>query len=722
MRSTIYAIAVLFICLVLLSCGKQNPLAPPATEVQQGISFTDDKLPIANGEFIYRQGIHITGMDSAVYSYRLSTLSSNLPEGMAADEDGWIYFPASGYATDTPIGEAGANRTIWTTQTQLNLEYHSAGAKLHDLVTKVEVRVKAEDGTITTIESPFKSDRLISSSIFAPFNSGATTGMGIEFNLRENGDIFVDGLYAHHFMYRLNTLDSNLMVTNYGTWYSSIDSRDIRIVQLNNNTTPALGVTPQNAWTQFESYVVSRQGIEEASTHNVYFRAVSGNKPVAKVFPETLVGLGDYHYTITSNTNVSAFYNQIPSNTAEKNRQLWSNENAYHAVNSQDFKLHLRWGYRGQYSNDNPFGTEMNLCYNEQGYNYFSKITAFDLRFDGTPLPSNSGFVNPVIVTHSDGSTWLRILNLLDSCRHVTLSNLSNWSHQFQVCAVDIQGVYSEPAAVSINLIPYKPFNQRSGILIVDDSPNSTTYSPEQTVDNIYNSIIPNTWGAVTTYDIAESGTTTIAPGFIMLQDYKAVVWHSDNPSSSANLLPNIDALDCYLAHSGNLVLSGTNRLYTTITDIGSAYPVFIYHRLGITNNASCGYVGNSITTNPFFVQANGLNGLGNVSVETDASFCSLVNTRKGLSIVTYFNPDLGLNFLYGFGCKPVNSTAFPPTQEQYDMFSSKYVAYKYSQLGANVVVFGFPLSYMKQTELSPAIQNILGGIMSPSMVKGGAK
>lgn len=716
-------LVALFMCLSILSCGKQNPLLPSVTEEQQAISFADEKIPASEGEFIYRQIIRLMAMEGASYSYRLSTLDASLPEGMFDDEEGWLYFRTPGSDPGIPLSEAGAHRTIWTAQAELSADFASLEAKLSNLITKVEVRVKDENGAIVTHESPFKSDRLISSYITVPFALGATTGMGVEFGLNETiGDILVEGLYAHYFMYRLNTLDSEYGVTNYGTWHSSMDSRDIRKVLLNTTSTPALSVTPANTWTQFESYVVTRQGIQEASTHNVYFRVVAGNKPVAMIYPEALVGLGDYHYTIVQDKPALAFYEQIPTSGEEKNRQLWGNEGSFVAVNSQDFKLHLRWGYQGQYAEDDPFSMATNSCLNEQGQAYYSKITAFDLRLDGTALPSNSGFVDPVLVTHSDGSTWLRVQNLRESCRHITLSNLSNGIHVFQVCAVDLQGVYSAPAAVSINLRPYKPFSQRSGILIVDDSPDHSIYSPEAIVDNIYNTIVPNTWGAVTTYDVAESGNTTLALGFPMLQDYKAIVWHSDNTNSQANLKPNIDALDCYLANNGNLVLSGTNKLYTTFSEINSQCPQFVADRLGISNSGCYGYLGNSITTNPFFVRANGLNGISNVSVETDASFCSLVNTRKGLSIVTYFNPDAGLDFLYGFGCKPVDSTAYPPTQAQYDLYSSKYVAYKYSHLGSNVVVFGFPLSYMKQTEVSSAIQNVLGGIMGTSMVKGGSK
>jgi hypothetical protein len=56
-----------------------------------------------------------------------------------------------------------------------------------------------------------------------------------------------------------------------------------------------------------------------------------------------------------------------------------------------------------------------------------------------------------------------------------------------------------------------------------------------------------------------------------------------------------------------------------------------------------------------------------------------------------------------------VDSTIYPPTQEQYDLYSSKYVGYTHSFEGGNIAVFGFPLSYMEQD----AVANAMGDIIS---------
>lgn len=713
----------LFICIGMFSCGNPNPFAPHKTSEQPGISFSEDKLLLDNDEYIYRQEISVYNPEGVQYAYRLSTLSSSLPAGYAADEDGWLYFRSPGDTSNTPLTEPGPHRTIWTNQARLSLDFASTNKIVKNMVVRVEVQVKTEDGSITTLTSPFKSDRIFGSRITVPFSMGATVGMGLEFGLNEIiGNVYVEGLYAHHFMFRLNTLDSDMNVTAHGAWHSTLDCPNIRKVVLNASSNPALTVSPQNTWLQFESYVVSRQGVEESSPETVYFKTVQGNKPVAMIYAQSLVALGQYHYTLAQDTNPAYYYEQIPSLSSKKNRQLWTTSTAVAAINSPDLKLHLRWGYSGEYYTDNPFSTAMNRCLNEDGQYYYSKIVAYDLRLDGSPYPSNSGFVDPQIVMHNDGSSWLRVQNLLESCRHGILSNLQDGLHVIEVCAVDQQGVYSDPAMQRVNLMPYKPVSQRSGILIVDDSPAHSTYSPEQIVDNMYSNMVPGTWGEVVEYDVAGSGNPYIYQGSCLLQNYKAIVWHSDNPNNQANLIPNMDALDCYLSNGGNMVLSGTNKLYSTFSELSSRYPEFLYNTLGIPYSSSFGYLGNSITTNPFFVEAHGLNGLSDIGVETESSFCSLVNSRNGLSIVTYFNPDTGLDYVYGLGCKPVNSPSYPPTQEQYDQYSQKYVAYKYSHSGSNLLVLGFPLSYMVQAEAVAAVQNIMGGILGRASGKGGAK
>ncbi len=725
MKKAIIYLMMSIVLLAILSCSKSNPVSLPQLN-HNAISFHEDKLPLSGEEFTYRQEVEINGEKSGnSYAYKVSTVSGNPPAGYAVDAEGWLLFDSV---------NAG---NIWTSKPKLGFEFDSVNGKVQDLIKHIEVKIKTPNNEINQYSSAFKSSRIIGSMIYVNFAQGAQVGTGVQFELSEViGDIFVEGLYAGHFMYRLNIVDANLNAITEGQWYSSLEMADIRKVKLNGFSTPALVANAEGQYTQFETYVVTRHGIEEAQTSSVYFRAVSGYLPKAMIYPQTLAGLGQYHYSITGIYEGNAA-DLIPSNSEQKSRNLWFSQNQYMAINSPDFKLHVRWGYRGQYGiitqtswmpTDNPWDSEINMCISDNGQYYGSRIVAFDLRLNGQPFPIQPEFFNPQIVTHADNSQWLRIPNHDDANRHTILQNLSSGTHTMEVCVVDLQGLHdATPVSISINLSPYVPFANRSGVLIVDDSASHTTFSPEDYVDTFYNSVVPTTWGPVDSFDVSENGIGSISPS--MLMNYKAVLWHSDNPSSSSNLPVAIDALDIYTGNAGNLIISGTHHLLGVFSSLLNSVPSFYTNRLGLTSNSQYGYLATAIQTNTFMQKAIGLGNLNDIHVRyydeadpgnyPETGFNSIVNARKGIGTLTYFNPDSGLNFLYGFGCKPVTYPTFPPTQAQYDLYSDTYLAYKHTSGASSVVIFGFPLSYMRQSEVASALQTIFAGILNNSYAGG---
>jgi hypothetical protein len=110
--------------------------------------------------------------------------------------------------------------------------------------------------------------------------------------------------------------------------------------------------------------------------------------------------------------------------------------------------------------------------------------------------------------------------------------------------------------------------------------------------------------------------------------------------------------------------------------------------------------------------------GLDDIPLNLSYPFNPMVNVRQGFSSLTLFDPSLNLDWLYAFGCKPVDHPTFPPTQEQYDLYSSKYVTYKYENNGSSVVVFGFPLSYMEQTPVANSLNTLFDDILGNSVAQ----
>jgi len=232
---------------------------------------------------------------------------------------------------------------------------------------------------------------------------------------------------------------------------------------------------------------------------------------------------------------------------------------------------------------------------------------------------------------------------------------------------------------------------------------------------------IPSLWGAVSRFQI-EAGvgiTNKISP--TQMQEYKAVVWHCDNPNIAGNMSSNVDAMEVYLAGQGILLLSGTQQLVNTFDNL-SIIPQFLPNRFGLISHNQYGQLAPNSASNPFFIKAIGLDGLEDIDLNLDAPFNALVAAREGLSTVSYFNPGYAVTYLQQFGCKPVDAALYPPTQEQYDLYSSKFVAYKHSYAGGNVVVFGFPLSYMVPNDVTAGLQSILNDILNNSANKGAKK
>jgi len=705
MPRCLWLLSCLLALSTFVSCERKLPTAPVPEEIPH-ITFGEDKIPLANGEFQYEQTICNNNPGQALdYAYCVETLSGKLPAKYLVDDNGWLLF----------------GDDIWTDSATLKLSYESHGGELQDMVKAVKIKTRTPEGQITEISSPFKSTRIISSRIGTNFASGDTVACGLEFNLQEVvGDIFVEGMYAHHFMYRLNMLNASMQVISPGTWHSSMQMADIRRVILNGSTTPALTPTPENQYTQFECYVVSRQGIEEANPQNIIFCATGGFKPQALIFPQTVAGLGSKHYSITRDDPMTE-HELIPSGQAHRNRRLWQGADCMEAIWTSDFKLYLRWGYYGQYGvpynaesvilTNNPWDSEINLCYDATTHeNYHSRIDSYDLRWDYAPFPSQSYFVNPHQVVHQDGSTWLRIKNLNDTARHFTFSGLTPGMHQLEVCAVDLQNVASDPAIQSINLVPYKPGSMRSGILIVDDDANHAQ-SPEIVVDNFYSNVTPGNYGPVDAVNLHNPDQSTNPVSPVMCQNYKCVLWHADNPSANTLLYDNIDALELYLGNEGNMLLSGTNRLTTSFNTMNAEANGFL-ERLGIHSPGEYGVVSNSPTTNNFFVSAEGIGSVPDIGLEFNDPFSAIVEFRQGLSSVTYFNPGMNVEYLFQFGCKHTDAAVMPPTQEQYDFFSSRYVGYKAVNRNSQVIVMGFPLSYMIMQNVHDSLEGIFSNML----------
>jgi hypothetical protein len=703
---------LIFPLLALVACQSHNPLGPLQSGAPQ-LSFNEEIFDLNNGEFTYQQGINVDCVLSASlqFAFQPICLPGKVLPGYQTNKDGWILF---------------GKDLIWSSKNEISFHFDSVEGSLKNLVTEVSVKVKHPDGRIEELNSPFKSSRLLGSHLENTFAPGAELSAGIEFQLRENtGNIFIEGMYADHFMYRLNILDENLQPITSGEWFNSLNCPDIRNIHLSLNSEPALSYNAPVTFTQFEYYLVSRLGMIQADPGSIHFRVLDGFKPVAKIYPQTLVGYGMYHYGFDPDLMLDNVQ-LIPGTSERYNSNLGEINGMKTAINSADFKLHLHWGHYGLYYDknynvptDNPlYGVQTNAVLNPAGTNYDSAIVAYWLQLDNNEFPLKPyQLMGHQVVTDELGQVWTRILNLNHGFRHTVLSGLSNGIHSFRVMAEDLQGVKSDPAEMTFQLIAYTPPSQRNGILIVDNDPHSVQASPEAFVDAFYQNISSSFGGTVDQIDFGTTGSLSAA----QLMNYSAVLIHADNPGSTPALFRMYEGFDLYLEHQGNLIISATNKLRSALQDVATSPggQSFLQNRLGLSTLENLGTISNSIAIDPYFVSALGIQSFPDIPLNTTSPFSSIVNIRQGISSVTYFEENPAMDYIYALGCKAVGADEYSPTLEQYDYYSSKYVALRHAAQGSKVYLFGFPLSYMEQDAAVSSMQQIASEISGTTYAKG---
>lgn len=689
------------LCILSLSCQRHNPLAP-ALQEESILIFNEEQIPLTGEDFIYRQAFEIQGETDpeALYACRLSSLHE-MPD-IACDEEGWMLFSSG---------------SIWSGQKHLSFDFSSQNGKISNCITGVELKMKSPNGSIKTLSFPFKSRLFLRTHLIHNFAEGSSVPLGLEIGLRENlEDIFADGMYASHFMYRLNTIDQDLNPLQQGEWYSSLDMPDIRLITINGHHQPFLIPNAPNTYTQFQAYVVSRSGMEQSEPSSVYFKAVAGNKPVALIYPETILGLGHYHYSLKEYEHPEN--NGIPRQGDRYNACLNLWENQYHAINSPDFKLHLRWGYNGQYGalgtngviyTNNPYDDEVGITLNANGQPYPSPIEAFWLQAGTMAFPSQPQFISTSLVsTPGVPGMWLRVKNVNDKSRHAILSHLPNGTHTIRLMVEDLQGELSDVKEITINLHPYKTPEMRNGTLILDDSRFYSNMNNR--IDQFYDYLVPVNMRPVQQIDF-QGTSLNIVPPAAFLQDFKCVILHADNPNYQARLHSLADALEVYLGNGGNLIFSTTSTLNNVLANVEQDYPGFLANRLGLADINQVSALSATYNVRPYFIEAQAVGDLPDLPLEITNPLMSVIANLQGLGPVTLFSPALNLTWLYQFGCKSVEHPVSPPSQEEYELYSSKYVAYRHQQSGSKVYVFGFPLSFMQEGAVQQTMQIVFNDI-----------
>ena len=478
----------------------------------------------------------------------------------------------------------------------------------------------------------------------------------------------------------------------------------------------------------------------------IRFAVKEGFRPSTDIYPTKSYGLGDHHFVDYQDEGALEIYPFTIVGGAQRYATPFfrNTENERVAINSPNFKAWVRWGWWGEYAQvnsagisnptHNPYDKKVDAVLDETtDQNYYSEITHFDLRFNGDaydfpPLAQN-------IITDSDtGKRWLRIPLNSPLGQTVVLTTLPSGEHTFEVRVVDLQGMVDPtPETFTFKLVDYIPATSRNGILIVDDEANHPSFAPDaiitekmeyalsgynQTKDFIIRSSDSNpgdTYGDIRSRHLAPSD----------LQKYKMVIHHSNHPQAASTLPIDHDGLYLYSHMGGNLVFSGTHLMSSMFDSMAAAGQYSFMQRLGLLAEQSVGssLLGNNtgIQNNTFFQRAIGQLTFPNLYVQYEdqadltnypiPGHNSIVNSRKGLSAVTFFTKFNG-EPIYSLGCKPVNYPSSPPTQDQYNQFNNQAVGIRKVNSAGKSYLFGFPFAYMHQEGLKAMMNKILAETM----------
>jgi len=776
-KSSKLLIGLIFLLLAsvtMTGCGKSGTRfnnTAPTIKITSYEGFDDSATYSSQDTLIFQQKIywHANDPDGVIagYAYRVLDAQDNpiaTPGNAFIDTDGsitppnvlnthgsgWVIHYLPGADTTIPLSNPEARRSIWTSQKYAVINFPASDANGNPLPKLSTFEVIAIDnrGDVTANAAWRKfnstSNRPECTVITTKGNpNGGAVGSGVKLSLSmRDSDPFVDPV-PWYYEFKLQKLDMQDNVLETTDWIRTDSPNNPKLNEylLTRDTTPALSYDFTNGTQVTKTRVLGRaydlSGVvsdENQNSSKLLFAVKDGFKPKALIYGQKVHGVGDNHYLDYAYDDQKTPAEIMPfSVTNGKVRYaipMFKDFNGKNtAVNSNNFKLWVRWGWHGEYGKvqsngnidyndvtpyDKKVDTVLNYNVSNSTGNYYSEITHFDLRFNDQPynFPPYATYIQ----VDNDGTRWLRIpLNSVLG-QGIVLNNMPSGHHKFELRVVDLQNVPSDPVVYEFELVDPVPVASRTGILIVDDDAASNATSPEPFTTDYYNALFGDYSGTKTVVRLPDVNLDRRDRrlSFSDLQNYKMVVYHSDNIQSKGTLFQDCDAMVLYMQHDGNFMVSSSSQLSGMIGDMVTLNQQSFLNALGITYSTTSVASGGSLTTNPYFQIGKGQLGFGDVNLRltaagegTDSWVNSIISARQGLGAITLFNNISG-EAIFKYGCKPTTSTTFPPTQDQFNTLNDKTVGVRNINGAGRAYTIGFPLTYMQFSDSKAVINRIL--------------
>jgi len=751
--------------LIITGCGKSGSRfanLPPTIRITSFEGFDDSGYTVID-TLIYQQQVywHAHDPDGVIDGFAYRILNENgdpitTPGNYTIDADGsltpdnllgtlgagWVIHYMPGADHSIPLSSPDARRTIWTSQKFATVNFPAANATGDPAIRISRFEVIAVDnrGAITqvpayrvfTTTSP-KPVCFLTTTKGNPDGDAVGAGIRLQFGMTDF-DPYITPT-PHHYEFKIQKLNhiTNALISET-EWFSTRNEPRINQFLLTRYTQPAsleydFVNGQQVSITKVVGRVYDLAGVVSDTT-SIRFAVKSGFRPETLVYGRRVYGLGDNHYInyVDESTPEVMPFTIVDGIQRFATPYFKDINNRYTAVNSQNFKTWIRWGWHGEYGEvlaaggfritDNPFDKKIDLVMHREGnvsVNYYSEITHFDLRLNGQPY--NFPPLAHSVVVDTDGKQWLRVPLFSPLGQTVVITSLHSQAHIFEVRAVDLQGEADPtPAVFEFDLKAPVPNAQRAGILIIDDDEHAAG-APADTLNARYQHILSSFPGQISRI---QRRTSDAHPGHTNaddrarhialsdLQAYRLVVYHSDNPFKAPHLKLDHDAYLLYLASGGNMVISSTHLLSSSLESMVIATQRHFLSYFGVNySRTAMGFVSGSLTVRPWFIKALGQMGYNDVNLQLP-SFNSAVNSRQGLSSVTFFNL-FNADVIYRFGSKTVGQDNFsPPTEADYNLYHNKPVGLRKINPNNRCYIFGFPLSFMDKNEAKTMMDRVL--------------
>lgn len=767
-------IALTIIVFAITACGRKGSLNQNQLPVIEITSYEGlDSLAAAQTEeaYSFQKKIYWEAhdVDGIVEKYAFRVLKEDLqpytdsdgnPVGVpgysAVDEDGWVYHYMPGADESIPL-ELSDQRWIWTEQVYAVINFPAnVDGDSSQVVSVFEVKCIDDigDESAEPARRYFKAKSNVPECNITSSKgdiNGETIGTGIVFKFAIlDSDQFIQNIPNYfEFKFEKRNLLGELIPENEGgyndVWWSTKNKQDVTsyFISLDDaeGSQPAMKLNSiENGVVQDSTYLIAK-AVDLAGIislpDTVSFVVKEGFYPNTLIYngikqsginnKNDIIALGTNHY-LTHNPRMKIIPSVLTTSGTRYAAPFWVDRNGdYTCIHSNDLKIYMHWGYRGEFTDNNPDDKFVGKVYDElTSKQYFSEIKYFDLRLDGQPYyyaPLPAAQYN--YVDESTGKEWLRVPVASTISQKATLSGLSPGTHRFEVRAVDMQNEPDRtPSEFVFKIVEFVPASQKEGILVLDNTLDNN-YTPPAIIDTLYSKQgyfknyphvvdrLERSWLAENVWVDRNYTKDIFSP--TDLQNYKTVVYHAENLESMKFAL-EYNTMELYLQSGGNIILSGNANLSIEMQrDMkNNNYPI-LEKNFGIDylQDDAISYPTDSyspLSPNIFFV---GADGSSSEYPEIDLklpSFNPTVTTAFGP--IAYF-PVQYLNsatteVLYTFRCKQPGDDPTDPSNAEYDYYSAQPVAVKNTTANNKCYIFGFPLSYMDDDAVSEMLMYII--------------